>query len=103
VSRRNRRDERAARQIQEVTARAVRRLDVLEWVILAVAAAAATAAGALVAWLLAEPVGVAFRTLWIVASLVLFGVPGWLALRGVKTEDERAAPRGEPNNDGNHV
>jgi len=81
VSGRDRREERAAREIQEVAARAARRLDVLEWVILAVAAAAATAGGALVAWLLAGQLGVPFRTLWIVGSLVLFAVPGWLAIR----------------------
>ncbi len=60
---------------------AIRRLNALEYVILAVAMALALAAGALAAWILQGTVGAAFRISWIVSSLLFFGVPGLLVLR----------------------
>lgn len=83
----DRRDEEDARLTREITARAIKRLDVLEWVILAGAGGMAVLGGALVAWLLADPLGLAFRPTWLVASLVLFGVPGAIALRRIKKEE----------------
>lgn len=73
--------EQEARLLQEVARRAAGRLDVLEWVALTLAAALATAGGAVVAWLLAPALGVPGRTLWVVSSVLMFGVPGWAALR----------------------
>lgn len=73
--------EREARILQEVAQRAAGRLDVLEWVALTLAAALAVAGGAAVAWLLAPALGVPIRTLWVVSSVLMFGVPGWAALR----------------------
>lgn len=70
-----------ARLLQEVAQRAAGRLDLLEWVALALAAALAAVGGGAVAWLLAPILGVPTRTLWVVASLLMFGLPGWAALR----------------------
>lgn len=86
--RRHRYDEEAARVTREVASRAVKRLDILEWVILFVAAVLSAGAGALVALLVAPPLGVSFRTTWVVASLLIFGVPGWISIRRVRREDE---------------
>jgi hypothetical protein len=88
TARRHRADEDAARATREVASRAVRRLDVLEWVILFGAAALSAGAGALVALLAAHSLGLPFRVTWIVASLLIFGVPGWFAVRRAKREDE---------------
>ena len=88
MSRRPSADERAAQVTREVAARAIRRLDILEWVILAGAGVLAAAGGALVAWMLATPLGWPFRTTWVVASLLLFGVPGLVAMRRLR-RDER--------------
>lgn len=73
--------EREARLLQQVAQRAAGRLDLLEWVALTLAAALAAAGGAVVAWLLAPALGVPMRTLWVVSSVLMFGVPGWAALR----------------------
>lgn len=81
--------EREARILQEVAQRAAGRLDLLEWVALALAAALATAGGGAVAWLLAPILGVSTRTLWVVASLLMFGVPGWAALRRRRGDPHR--------------
>ena len=59
-------------EVRQVAARAVRRLDILEQVILAVAAGLAVLAGALTAMLLRVAFELPFRPTWIVASLVLF-------------------------------
>ena len=58
---------------------AVRRLNVLEYLILAMAMA--LAAGVLTAWILRSETGASFRISWIVASLLFFLVPGFLVLR----------------------
>ena len=69
-------DQEAAERAQEVTQRAIRRLDALEWIGYALAAVVAILGGAAVAWMVAEPSGFDFRTVWIVSSLVLLVVPG---------------------------
>jgi hypothetical protein len=61
--------------------RAIRRLNALEYVILAVALVLAMAGGALVALLLSASLELAFRPVWLVSSLLLFLVPGFIALR----------------------
>jgi hypothetical protein len=88
TARRHRADTEAARATREVARRAVRRLDMLEWVILFGAAVLSAGAGALVALLGAHSLGLPFRLTWTVASLLLFGVPGWFAVRRAKREDE---------------
>ena len=82
--------QREAQAAHEVAARAIRRLDVLEWVILAGAMALAIAGGAAVAWLIAPTVGIGFRPIWTVMSVFLFIVPGVIAIMRMR-KDERAA------------
>lgn len=82
-----------ARALQQVAARAARRLEVLQWVIMLVAAVLATGAGALVAFLAAGPLGLPFRPIWMVASLLLFVVPASWSYRRLKRE-ERERPEG---------
>ena len=82
--------QREAEIAHEVAARAIRRLDVLAWVILASAVALATAAGAAVAWLIEPMVGLGFRPTWTVASFLLFVVPGVIALIRMRREEREA-------------
>lgn len=84
---RHRYDEETARRTREFAARAARRLDYLEWVILAVAVGAAVVGGALVALLVHELWVLSFRATWMLAAVLLFVVPGGLALRGVRREE----------------
>lgn len=78
---------------QEVAARALRRLDALEYVILLAALVLALLGGALVAWILASTLGFPFRIGWAVASLLLFIVPGGTVyLRELRREKNRAKP-----------
>ena len=71
--------------------RAIRRLEILEWVILAGAMVLAIAGGAAVAWLIAPTAGFGFRPIWTVMSILLFVVPGVIAIMRMR-KDERAAP-----------
>ena len=80
-------DEEAARRTRVIAVRAIRRLDVLEWLILSGAVIAAVVGGWLIAWLLAESVGLSFRLVWVVSSLVLFGGPGSVALIRLRREE----------------
>lgn len=86
-------DDEAARITREVTSRAIRRLDILEWVIFAGAAVLAVLGGALIAVLVSDPLGVAFRPTWLVSSVVLFVVPGTLALLALRRDERRRADR----------
>lgn len=76
---------RAAREAME---RAIRRLNLLEFMILGGAAFAAVVGGWLTAWL-ARGLGAPFRFTWFLASFLLFVVPGVL----VWSRDRRASPR----------
>ncbi|MCG6989089.1 MAG: hypothetical protein LJF06_13045 [Gemmatimonadetes bacterium] len=87
VRRRHENDAEAVRIAKEVTSRALKRLDVLEWVMLLGAATLSAVAGALVGVLAAHVLGFSFRVTWVVASLLIFGVPGWFAMRRAKRED----------------
>lgn len=87
MNRRGGTDEEAARITREITERAIRRLDVLEWVILAGAVVFAVIGGWVVAVLLGTAAGLPFTPVWIGASLLLFGVPGALALRQTRREE----------------
>ena len=80
-------EEREARVTSEVARRAIRRLDFLEWVILAVAVAMALGGGALVAWILAGSGNPSFRTVWLITSAVLLIVPGIVVFARQKRED----------------
>ena len=66
--------------MRKVVARAVRRLEVFEWVLLFGVAVFSVGGGALVAILASELVGLPFRVVWILASIAFFGIPGWLVL-----------------------
>ncbi len=62
----------------------MRRLNVLEYILLAAAAIAAVAGGWLAALLGRSAFGLPFRATWVVASLAFFLIPGiaaWLAER----------------------
>ncbi|HIF22891.1 MAG TPA: hypothetical protein EYQ27_13540 [Gemmatimonadetes bacterium] len=89
MSRRTR-EERDAQIMHEVTSRAIRRLDVLEWVIL-------------VAWLIAPTIEPGFRPTWAVTSMLLFIVPGLIALirmRRDKRDDRSNTQSKDEENDG---
>jgi hypothetical protein len=60
---------------------AIRRLNVLEYVILGVAMVLALLAGSLAAWMVENLTGAPFRPTWAVSSLLFFIVPGWMVLR----------------------
>jgi uncharacterized membrane protein len=85
----------AARAGSEAARRAIRRLDVLEWVILAAAAVLETVGGLVVAVLFVGRSEERFRSTWIVASLLLLIVPGVIALARQRM-DERRAEAGAP-------
>ena len=60
---------------------AIRRLNVLEYVILGVAMALALLAGALAALVVGGATGAPFRLTWSLSSLLFFVVPGWIVFR----------------------
>ena len=90
------------RAVRAVTNRAVRRLGVLEVLVLAAAAVASLVGGALAAFLAWSAFGLPFRPAWAAASLLLFVVPGLAALArnqrstaGKAPSDGGAAPETE--------
>jgi len=95
-------DREAAERAHEVTQRAIRRLDLLEWAVWAAGALMAMAAGAAVAWVMGATVGWSFRPTWIAASMVLFVIPGGAAIIQIR-KDERAnstRPKNRTSDDG---
>ena len=84
------RTQREAQVAHEVAARAIRRLNIIEWVILGSGMLLAIVGGAAVAWLIAPAVGVRFRPIWMVMSVLLFVVPGVIGIMRMR-KDERAA------------
>lgn len=92
---------REAQVTHEVAARAIRRLDVLEWVILAGAMVLAIAGGAAVAWLIVQTVELGFRPIWAGMSVLLFVVPGVIAIIRMRKDerDARAKIRSNPEED----
>jgi hypothetical protein len=91
----------AAKVTREVARRAVRRLDVLEWIILATTAALAVGGGGLVALLVGGRSGAGFRGTWIITSLLLLIVPGAVvSMRHRKDEREREARASGPGDGG---
>lgn len=86
----------AAAQAKVVTQRAIKRLDLLEWAIFGIGALLAMGGGAIVAGLASVSVGWDFRSTWIGASLLLFVVPGVVALTKIR-RDARSGPGAGPN------
>lgn len=86
------RDRAEAQAAHEVASRAIRRLDILEAVMVGGGAVLALLGGAVVAGLLTGIAGLAFRTTWIVASLVLFVVPGTITIMLIR-RDARSEAR----------
>ena len=72
----------------------IRRLNVLEYVILGVAVVLALLAGALAAWLVENVAGAPFRLTWALSSLLFFVVPGWVVLRRERQEGVRKGGAG---------
>ncbi|MGD2121850.1 MAG: hypothetical protein PVJ76_08895 [Gemmatimonadota bacterium] len=68
--------EEKARQGREAVAWVLRRLDVLEYLILSLALILALIGGALVAWVLGSALDLPFRATWGIAALLLFILPG---------------------------
>lgn len=66
-------------RLRKVASRAIRRLDILEFVILGAAALLAVLAGGLMAYLLSSLTPLPLRATWIVASLLCFVVPAAIA------------------------
>ncbi|MDH3206214.1 MAG: hypothetical protein OEO79_06355 [Gemmatimonadota bacterium] len=84
-----------ARVTSEVARRAIRRLDFLEWVILAAAVGLALGGGALVAWILAGSSSGNFRMVWMITSALLFIVPGAIVFARNKRDERREAQGSE--------
>jgi len=85
----------------EVMDRAIRRLGILEALFLLLAAVAALVAGALVAWLLGQSLGLPFRPTWAVSSLTLFILPGGISIWRVRRAEAArlgAVHASEPDN-----
>ena len=80
-----------ARLVGEVARRAIRRLDILEWVIFAGAFVLAISGGAAVAWLIVQSNELDFRTTWIVTSLLLFVIPGTIAITQIRRAERASA------------
>jgi len=80
-------DAQAARKVMN---RAIRRLNVLEWLLLGAAAIASLVGGWLAALLGRSALGLPFRGTWITASLLLFLIPG--AIAWVAERRSRATP-----------
>lgn len=91
----------AARAAHVVARRAIRRLDILEWVIFAMGAVLATAGGWVVAWLLTSMAAWPFRSTWIGASLLLFIVSGTIALIRIRMEERADAQRAATERESN--
>jgi len=74
---------------------AIRRLNVLEYVILGVAMVLALLAGALAALVVGSVTGAPFRLTWTLSSLLFFVVPGWIVFkRERRAEGERESVPG---------
>ncbi len=80
-------DEEAARITQAVAKRAIRRLDILEWVMIAGAVLLSLLGGWVVAVVLEATLDLPLRPVWIGASLLLFGVPGAMTIGRIRRED----------------
>ncbi len=89
----SRSDTEAADQAHVVTRRAIRRLDLLEWVVVLGGMVLSLVGGAIVGWLLSLTFAWPFRSAWIGASLFLFVVSGGVALLQIRSEARADAAR----------
>ena len=62
-------------EVHETVERAIRRIGILEWVLLAVIVVLSLLGGAVIALLIVSLVEVPFRITWAVASVLIFVVP----------------------------
>lgn len=85
------------RATRDVTGRAIRRLGWMETVLMLTAGLMALAAGAATAWLVSDLTGMAFRIVWIAASLIFFVVPSGMVI--VRTRREEAARKARLRNE----
>jgi len=94
--------------VRKELARAIRRLNILEALILGAAALVAILGGGLLAWFLSATVEAPFRISWLVFSVLFFAVPGLVVLgreissRGGRNgregrEEERTTNKGSTN------
>lgn len=101
-----RRESADMREVRAGLDRAVRRLNVLELILLGAAVIVALAGGWLAALLGARAFGLPFRTTWITASLAFFIIPALLALgierfkRAGARRTAEASDDGTPGGDG---
>ena len=97
-------DARRSEAAREAMDRANRRLNLLEFIILGGAALAAVVGGWLTAWLARNALGVPFRLTWVLASLLLFVVPGVLVwsrerrAQGASSSGKRPEQEPDPTN-----
>lgn len=89
-------DARAARKVMN---RAIRRLNVLEWLLLGAAAIASLAGGWLAALLGRSALGLPFRGTWMTASLLLFLIPGGIAWAAERRGRKAPPPNDNPEDD----
>jgi hypothetical protein len=84
----------AAKVTSEVARRAIRRLDVIEWVILLGAVALSIAGGWLVAAILLGRGHESHRMVWMIVSVVLLVAPGAAALARLRQDRHEEEPAG---------
>ena len=84
-------------EVRRVTARAISRLNALEYVILGVTMLLALFAGALVARMVEMMTGEPSRLAWALSSLLFFIVPGWVVLK--REREAEKARAGEADSD----
>lgn len=92
------------KEAREALGRAIRRLNVLEYVILAVIAGLSLLGGALIAVLAVQLLGVPFRLTWAFASILVFILPAAVVWRRERrAEREEADPQDDahPSHDEN--
>lgn len=80
-------EEEAARVAAKVTRRAIRRLDIFEWVVFAGALVVAILGGYGVAWLVAPQLGLDVRMTGIATALALFVVAGGIAIAQMRAAE----------------
>lgn len=101
-------DRERAEAARKVTGKAIRRLGLLEMVLLLAAATMATLAGAVTGWLLNDALEWNFRSTWLVSSVLYLALPGLLVWVRDKREeaehrarlDEERAERGRDEDHG---
>ncbi len=75
--------------LRKVVNRAAWRLNVIEIVVLILAAILSLIAGAITALMFADLIDISYRTFWMIASVLFFGIPGAFVVFG-KTKDQRS-------------